>query len=65
MQLVVDFEITSGNNLKDCISVVFKVQNVIISLVFGFDISEALGCEKTKIVVFFFVTLYQNTLSEP
>jgi hypothetical protein len=50
--------------LEDGITIVLKVQDIIKSLVLGFDIGESLGSEKTKIVVFFLVTLYQNTLTK-
>ncbi len=64
MQLVVDLEITGGEDLEDGITVVFEVQDVVVSFILGFDIGETLGCEKTKVVVFLLVPLYQNTLTK-
>jgi hypothetical protein len=50
--------------LEDGVTIVLKVQDIVISLVLGFDIGESLGSEETKIVVFLLVTLYQNTLTK-
>ena len=64
VQFIIDFEVASGQDLEDGITIVLKVQDIVKSLILGFDIGESFGSEKTKIVVFFLVTLYQNTLTK-
>ena len=64
VQLVVDLEISSGEDLEDSVTVVFKVQDIVVGFILGFDISETLGCEKTKVVVFLLVPLNQYALTK-
>ena len=64
VQLVVDLEITSGEDLEDGVTVILEVQDVVVSFILSFDIGETFGCEKTKVVVFLLVPLNQNTLTK-
>jgi hypothetical protein len=50
--------------LENGVPVVLKVQDVIVGLIFSLDIGETLGRQKTKVVVFLLVALYQNALSK-
>jgi hypothetical protein len=45
MQLVIQLEVACRQYLKDWVSIVFEEENIIIGLVFNFDICEAL-CSK-------------------
>ena len=64
VQLIVDLEITSRQNLEDCISVVLEVQKIVIGLILSFDIGETFSGQKPKVVTLIFIALYQNTLSK-
>jgi len=65
VKLIINLKVSCGYDLENSIPIVFKVENIIVSLIFGFDVSKTFGCKKSKIVIFFLVTLNENSLSKP
>ena len=49
VELVVELEVACGEDLKDGVTIVFEEENVVVGLVFDFDIGEALSSEEADV----------------
>ena len=62
-ELIVDFEIASGDDLEDGITIVFEVEDFIEGFVFGLGVSKTFGSEKAETLSKWFKALNENSLS--
>ncbi len=49
VELIVELKVACGEYLEDGVAIVFEVENVVVGLVFYFNISEALGSQEPNV----------------
>jgi hypothetical protein len=62
VKFIIYLKVSGRQDLENGVPVVLEVQNIIVGFIFGFDISKSFGRKESKIVIFFLVTLNENTL---
>jgi hypothetical protein len=63
LQLIVQLEVSSWQDLEERVPVVFEVEDIITGLVLDFDVCESLGCEVAGVVAVSLETLDDDALT--
>ncbi len=63
-QFIIDFEVPSGQYLKNAIPVILKEEDILVCFEFGIHISKTLGSEHAHIILgTIFIALNQNSMA--
>jgi hypothetical protein len=64
LKFIVEFKVASRKDLEDWVTIIFEEKQVIVGLIFSFDVSKALSSKKAFIVSLRLETLDQDALSK-
>jgi hypothetical protein len=64
LKFIVEFKVASRKDLEDWVTIIFEEKQVIVGLIFSFDVGKALSSKKAFIVSLRLETLDQDALSK-